>query len=199
MDEQSFEDGKLSKRNIIKPNMKITKTAGTTNTGIVPMAPKNQRRHIAELDKDTSLDNIPPIEELQVPKSRKTSSGKTAEPCNMQINVFLSTVDNYYYLCSRISRLAHSNHYKLPNTCIPLNESHLEPEDLSMLQNMFNKRISPSSIAEVMVDMKGKYETHIAPKTLSNIRAKTQNLIDASLGYTADMNDADKTLLKLIE
>jgi hypothetical protein len=120
------------------------------------------------------------------------------EPCGMKVIVYLSVVDDYYYL-SMASNMTHNGHFELTNTCIPLNESHLNNNDKSMIDGMFNSHIPASTISRVLLTMKGKHDTHLDKKLLYNMRAKAQNLIDSSLGYTADMNDADKTLLKLQE
>ncbi len=77
--------------------------------------------------------------------------------------------------------------------------NHLEHDDISIMNNMFNANIPASVISRVLAGKKGKDDTHLDPKTLRNMQAKSQNLIDESLGYTADMNHADKTLMKLKE
>jgi hypothetical protein len=56
--------------------------------------------------------------------------------------------------------------------------NHLEHDDISIMNNMFNANIPASVISRVLAGKKGK---------------------DESLGYTADMNHADKTLMKLKE
>lgn len=151
VDESDFKDGEMTKQNVNAPTMKKTKSAGTTNKSIVPMAgSRNVRRHIADLDNDNDANNMEGALTTADASSlsRRTSSGKTSQPCKMHVIIFLSAIDNHYYLSSN-SHLMHSNHLELENDCIPLNESHLEPEDLAMIQTMSNKRISPSAIAEV--------------------------------------------------
>jgi hypothetical protein len=67
------------------------------------------------------------------------------------------------------------------------------------MNNMFNANILAAVMSRVLAEKNGKFDTHLDPKTLRKIQAKTQNLIDASLGHTADMNNTDKTLMKLKE
>jgi len=193
VDEECFEDGKLAKSNIKQPTMKKVKTAGTINKGVAAFAKKKDRKHIAHLG--DSVGKQPMGTNTSV---RRTTSNKTEDPCGMRVIVFLSVVDDFYYLATS-SNMTHMNHFELPNRCIPQNSSHLEHDDISIMNNMFNANIPASVISRVLAEKKGRDDTHFDPKTLRNMQAKTQNLIDESLGYTADMNDADKTLMKLKE
>ena len=188
----SFKEGKLAQTNIKCPTMKIQKTKGTSNSGITQMAPKSQRQHISEL---ASTDNIMASKR----KFRRTSSNKTSLPCGMQVIIFLSPVDNYYYL-STGSELMHSNHFELPSDCIPQNELNLKSNELELMSTMFNAHVPRTTIARVMCQLKGKHDTHLNPKTLANIQNKTNLIINhQTLGDVAAMNEADKTLAKLKE
>jgi hypothetical protein len=193
VNEDNFVDGKLAQENIMHPSMKKTKSSGTTNKDTVGMAPRKDRRHIAQLGQYEV-----PTEEKPKPTSRRTTSGKTEVACKMHIRIFLSHIDDYFYL-STSSDMTHNGHIELPNNCIPQNESHLSEEDLSMVYHMFNCDIHASNVSRVLSQMKGKHDTLIKVKTISNIRTKSMNLIDSSLGITSDMNDADKTLKKIQE
>lgn len=196
VDSSSFKEGKLGKINIKHPTMKAVKTKGTTNRGIVQMAPKNKRKEISQLDSSVNTDpHFGHDEKI----GRRTSSNKTSLPCSMQVIIYLSAVDNFYYL-SIHSELNHSNHFEMPLNCIPQNVSNLKSNELELMTTMFNQNISSTTIARVLCSLKGKHNTHINPKTLANIQNKTQNILDSTLlGDIGCMNEADKTLLKLRE
>ena len=94
LDNTSFEDGKLARPNIKQPAMKATKSAGTKTKGIAAFAAKKERDHIAQLDNNKDSND----ESESAPMSRRTSSAKTEDPCDMKLIVFLSHTDGYYYL-----------------------------------------------------------------------------------------------------
>ena len=165
--------------------MKKVKTGGTTNKGVVPFGKKKDHKHIAQLGNSIGMETIA----IKTPVPH-TTSNKTEDPCGMAVVIFLSVVDNFYYLTTS-SNMTHSNHFELPNRCIPQNASHLEHDGLSIMNNMFNANILAAVMSRVLAEKNGKFDTHLDPKTLRNIQAKIQNLIDASLGYTTDMNNAE--------
>jgi len=174
--------------------MKAIKTKGTTNRGIVQMAPKNKRKQISELDGTEDIHSS-----FNKKVGRRTSSNKTALPCSMQVIIYLSAVDNFYYLSTN-SVLNHSNHFEMPPDCIPQNETNLQSNEIELMSTMFNQNISRTTIARVLCNLKGKHITHINPKTLANIQNKAQNIIDSKLlSDIGCMNEADKTLAKLQE
>lgn len=112
--------------NIQYNTMKAVKTKGTTNCGIVHMAPQNKLKHNSQLD---SIDTMYIYFCHDEKVGRQTSLNKTSLPCSMQVIIYLSVVDNVYYV-SIYSELNHSNHFKMPPNCIAQNESNLKSNEL---------------------------------------------------------------------
>jgi hypothetical protein len=109
VNEQRFKDGKLAKTNINQLTMKKVKTGGTTNKGVVPFGKKKDHKHIAQLGNSIGMETIA----IKTPVPC-TTSNKTEDPFRITVIIFLSVVDNFYYLTTS-SNMTHSNNFELPN------------------------------------------------------------------------------------
>lgn len=181
--ENKYEEEQFTHSNMKKPSSKHTKTAGTTNTGVVPMFSKTKRQHVASLfDEPTTVNTQHEHDTATMnPKKQRCTHSKFADgSCDMKIIVFLNRRDEYYYLATATS-IVHTHHAKLPLKAIPRNGATLSEKEHELLNDLFKCRLKRSQVANVLETVIGKDSTYIDPMTVYNLRNKSLNLITKSL------------------
>ena len=100
-------------------------------------------------------------------------------------------------LGSTSSCLQHENHPYLEPSAIPRSEKDLSDDDKVFLEILFNQRASNTMISRIFEQLKGREFGTFIPKTIYNMNAKSQKLLDIANGITPDMSDAEKCLKHL--
>ena len=197
----SFFEGEHARKNIVKQSIKGGKSSGSTYSATDGMMSKTARK-IVQAEKQS-------LEFGQKKKKSKKKDNDTKlgrrinigsaesreKKCLMHIIVILCS-DKYYYV-STSSCLQHENHPYLEPSAIPHSENDLSDDDKVFLEILFNQRASNTMISRIFEQLKGREFGTFIPKTIYNMNAKSQKLLDIANGITPDMSDAEKCLKHL--
>ena len=118
----------------------------------------------------------------------------------MNIKVFHCNFDECWYLLSS-SHLEHQFHPKEDVDTDLLNEADLSENQFNYMRVMYEKGVSPQTIANIMSEVlnkSGKSGAFLA-QTIRNINEKCQAAMDVIAGISSDMSIAEKTMGRLNE
>ena len=208
--EDNFAVGKFSKVGVVKENVKgrsgTKKEDGNTSfsrmvNSKMKSKQKNQRsrKTLDQRGKNSVYKNKKPT----IPVTKRTVGVRPAdveERCLMNIKVFYCNFDECWYLLSS-SHLEHRFHPEEDVDTNLLNEADLSENQFNYMRVMYDKGVSPQTIANIMSEVlnkSGKSGEFLA-KTIRNINEKCQAAMDVIAGISSDMSIAEKTMAKLNE
>ena len=147
---------------------------------------------------------LSPNRKKETVTKKRTDSGKApskATRCKMQISLFLSKVDDCWYMLQNSTNFDHSFHPKERVNSTKLNANDLNEKQMNYLRLMYEQGVPNQTIANIMsnvVNEAGK-EGEFLSSTIKNITVKCQKIMDEIAGISSDMSIAEKTLRNLTE
>ena len=198
MEKKQFLNGEMKMTNTIEQTLKKKKGTKSTYKGLYNMYSKTTRKSLREELQITENDDSK--KQVSKPAMNRRTMGvrpdDKAKKCPMKLVIFYDTWDKYFYL-STSTNLEHTGHPYIEQGARVRNENDLNDDDKKLLETLYSLRASNHMISKIFEELKGKDFGTFIPKTIYNMNAKSQKMLDVANGITSDMSDAEKALKQL--
>ena len=196
--QKQFLNGDLKISNTIVQTIKKKKPTGSTYKGVESMYSKRVRESVRQ-DRVKSVEDESNVKNSEPPMKRRTLGVRPDLPimkCPMKLVIFYDIWDQYYYL-STASTLSHTGYPYIKPAAMAHNENDLNEDNKKLLETLYSLSASNHMISKIFEELKGKDFGTFIPKTIYNMNAKSQKMVDIAHGITSDMSDAEKALKQL--